>query len=143
MEFIEELNKIKTEIKKLKEIRKEKELIISSNKQCIEYEEDCIKVYRNKNGKKYDSLIILMEKILVSYGIDKARYHCGTLEGTSIQPLLQNANGIFTNFKEEITKIITDKNILKIVDEGVSHYIDIYVLYLILSFPFRKHHVVE
>ena len=62
LEFIEELNKIKTEIKKLKERRKEKELIISSNKQCIEYEEDCIKVYRNKNEKKYDSLIILMEK---------------------------------------------------------------------------------
>ena len=94
MKFIEELNKIKTEIKKLNKIRKIKELIISSNKQCIEYEEDCIKVYRIKNGKKYDSLIILMEKILVSYGIDKARYHGGKLEGTFIQKILQNANGI-------------------------------------------------
>ena len=63
-------------------------MIISSNKQCHEYEEDCIKVYRNNNGKKHDSLIILMEKILVSYGIDKARYHGRTLEGTSIQKLL-------------------------------------------------------
>ena len=58
-----------------------------------------------------------MEKILVSYGIDKARYHCGTLEGTSIQKLLQNANGIFTDFKEEITTIITEKCTFKIVDK--------------------------
>ena len=50
LEFIEELNKIKTEIKKLKDIRKEK-VNLSSNKQCIEYEEDSIKGYRNKNGK--------------------------------------------------------------------------------------------
>ena len=65
----------------------------------------------NKNRKKYDSLIILMEIILVSYGIDKVRYHCGTLEGTSIQTLLQNSNGIFTDSNEEITKIITEKSI--------------------------------
>ena len=51
LKFIEELDKIKTKIKKLKDLRKEKELITSSNKECIEYEEDCIKVYRNKNGK--------------------------------------------------------------------------------------------
>ena len=63
-------------------------MIKSSNIQCIEYEENFIKVYRNKDGKKYDSLIILMEKILVSYEIDKAGYHGGTLEGTSIQKLL-------------------------------------------------------
>ena len=62
LEYIEEINRIKNEIIKLKEIRKEKELIISSNKQCIEYDQDCIKVYRIKNGKKPDSLIILMEK---------------------------------------------------------------------------------
>ena len=84
-------------------------MIISSNKQYIEYEEDCIKVYRIKNGKKPNSLIILMEKILVSYGIDIARYHGGKLEGTSIQKLLQNANGIFNDFKEEIMKIVTEK----------------------------------
>ena len=62
-------------------------MIISSNKHCIEYEEDCIKVYMNTNGKTYDSLIIFMAKTLVSYGIDKARYHSGTLEETSIQKL--------------------------------------------------------
>ena len=66
-----------------------------------------------------------MEKILVSYGIDKSRCHGGTLEGNSIQKLLQNANGIFTAFKEEITEIITEKSILKIVDKEVSRYIEI------------------
>ena len=82
-----------------------------------------------------------MEKILVSYGINKARYHCGTLEGISIQKLLQNANGIFTDFKEEIKKMVTDKSILKIVDEVVVTLK--YALYLILYFPFREHHVVK
>ena len=38
---------------------------------------------------------------------------------------MQNTNEIFTDFKDEITKIITDKSILKIVDEEVSRYIEI------------------
>ena len=50
---------------------------------------------QEKSGKNYDSLTILMEKILVSFGIDKARYHGGTLEGNSIQKSFQNANEIF------------------------------------------------
>ena len=120
---------MKNRIIKLKEIRKEKELIISSNKQCIEYEEDCIKVYRIKNGKRPDSLIILLEKILVSYGIDKSRYHGGKLEGTSIQKLLQNANEIFNDFKEEIMKIVKEKDTLTIVDKEVSRYIEICTLF--------------
>ena len=53
---------LKIKIKELKDFKKEKQLLISSNEQCIEYEEDRIKVYRNKNGIKYDSFIILMEK---------------------------------------------------------------------------------
>ena len=67
--------------------------------------------------------------MLVSYGIDKARYHGGTLEGTSIQKPLQNANGIFNDFKEEIMKIITEKNTLIIVDKEVSRYIEICTLF--------------
>ena len=70
-----------------------------------------------------------MEKRLVSYGIDKARYHSGTLEETSIQKLQQNANGIFTDFKQEITKIITEKSILKILDKEVSRYIKLCTLF--------------
>ena len=103
-------------------------MLISSNKKYIEYEEGRIKVYMNKNGKKHDSLILLIGKILVSYEIVKARYHGGTLEGTSIQKLFQNVNGIFTDFEEEITKIITEKSILKIVDEELSRCIGICTL---------------
>ena len=36
--------------------------------------------YKKKSRKNYDSLTIIMEKILVSFGIDKARYHGGALE---------------------------------------------------------------
>ena len=70
-----------------------------------------------------------MEQLLVSYRIDKARYHVGTLEGIYIQKLLQNANEIFTDFKEEITKIITKKSTLKFVDKEVSCYIEICTLF--------------
>ena len=51
LEFIEKLNKIKVKIKELKDLKKGKELLISSTKQCIKYEEDRIKVYMNKNWK--------------------------------------------------------------------------------------------
>ena len=68
-------------------------------------------------------------KILVSYGTDKARYHGWTLEGTSIQKLLQNANRIFTDFKEEITKIITEESTLIILDKEVSRYIEMCTLF--------------
>ena len=42
---------------------------------------------------------------------------------------MQNVNGIFTDFKEKITKIITEKSILKIVDKEVSRYIEICTLF--------------
>ena len=70
-----------------------------------------------------------MEHTLVFNGIDKARYHGGTLEGASIQKLLQNTNEIFTDFKDDIMKIITEKNISKIVDKEVSRYIEICTLF--------------
>ena len=67
--------------------------------------------------KKYYSLILLIKSILVSYEIDKVRYYGETLEGISIQKPLQNANGIFTDFKDKIKEIIKEKNILKIVEK--------------------------
>ena len=45
------------------------------------------KNYKKKGGKNYDSLTVLMEKILVSFGIDKVRYHGGALDGNYIQKL--------------------------------------------------------
>ena len=50
---------------------------------------------------------------------------------------MQNANGIFTEFKEEITKIITENSILKIVDKEVSCYIEICTLFDSLFFLSR------
>ena len=36
-----------------------------------------------------------MDSTSVSFGIDRARYHGGDLEGTSILKLFQNSNKIF------------------------------------------------
>ena len=74
---------------------------------------------------------------MISYGIDKAWYHGGTWEGTSIQKLLQNANEILTDFEEEITKIITQKSILNILDKEVNRYIEICTLLDYLFFLSR------
>ena len=47
------------------------------------------KINKKSSGKNYDSLTLLIEEILVSSGIDKARYHGGALEGNSIQKLFR------------------------------------------------------
>ena len=70
-----------------------------------------IKSYRSNNGKTYNSLISLMDSTLVSFGIDRARYHSGDLEGTSILILFQNSNKIFHVFQTTIMTIITDDTI--------------------------------
>ena len=75
------LNVLVSTIKELKDVKKDKEQIVTSNKQCISFWKDLIKATRNKTGKNYDSLTLLMEIILVSCGINKARYHLGALEG--------------------------------------------------------------
>ena len=40
-----------------------------------------------------------MDSTLISFGIERARYHCGDLEGTSILKLCQNSNKIFHAFQ--------------------------------------------
>ena len=70
-----------------------------------------------------------MEKILVSFGIDKARYHGGALEGNSIQTLFQNANENFKQFLKEIMTIISDEKVLLILDDQVNRYIEICILF--------------
>ena len=42
---------------------------------------------------------------------------------------MQNANGIFNDFKEEIIKIVTEENTLTIVEKEVSRYIEICTLF--------------
>ena len=61
-----------------------------------------------------------MEKILVSFVIDKARYHGGALEGNSIQKLFQNANEIFKKLLNEIKSIIFDEKVLLILQDQVN-----------------------
>ena len=75
----------------LEECKKDKEQIVTSNKQCITFQKNLIKITRKK-WENYDSLTVLMEIILVSFGIDKARYHGGALEGNYIQNIFQNAH---------------------------------------------------
>ena len=70
-----------------------------------------------------------MEKILVSFGIDKARYHGGALKGNSIQKLYQNANEIFNKLLNEIKSIIFDVSIIKLLQEQVDRYIEICILF--------------
>ena len=124
-----ELVSIISEIKKLKDLKKDKEQIIISNKQCITFQKDLIKTTRKGSGKDYDSLTLLMEKILVTFGIDKARYHGGALEGNSIQKLFQNAHEIFNTFLKEIMTIITDVEIISMLKDQVKRYIEICTLF--------------
>ena len=85
--------------------------------------------YKKKSRKNYDSLTIIMEKILVSFGIDKARYHGGALEGNSIQKLFQNANEIFKQFLIEIKTIISDEKVVLIQNDQINRYIEICILF--------------
>ena len=45
-----------------------------------------------KNSK---TIANILEVKLVEADVDRARYHCGALEGTSIIRLFQNVNNIF------------------------------------------------
>ena len=57
-----EIKVLVSKIKELKDVKKEKELLITSNKQCITNQKDLIKTTRKNSGEKYDSLTLLMEK---------------------------------------------------------------------------------
>ena len=70
-----------------------------------------------------------MEKILVSFGIDKARYHGGALEGNSIQKLFQNANEMFKQFLIEIKTIISDEKDVLILNNQINRYMEICILF--------------
>ena len=91
---------------------KEQKSITLGNKQCITYQKNNIKTYRSNNGRKYTSLTSLMDSTLVSFEIDRAKYHGGDLERTSIIKLFQNSNKIFHVFQTKIMTIITDDSVL-------------------------------
>ena len=54
-----------------------------------------ILTYRSSHNKNSKTIANILEAKLVEAGIDRTRYHCGDLEGTSIIRLFQNANIIF------------------------------------------------
>ena len=70
-----------------------------------------------------------MDSTLVSFGINRARYHSGDLEGTSILRLFQNSNKIFRVFQTKFMRIITDDSILTNLDDQVNRYIKICTLF--------------
>ena len=51
MECNNELNVLVSTIKELKDVKKDKEQIITSNKQCITFQKDILKTTRKKVGK--------------------------------------------------------------------------------------------
>ena len=70
-----------------------------------------------------------MDSTLVSFGINRARYHSGDLEGTSILRLFQNSNKSVHSFQTKIMIIIADDSILINLDYKVNRYIKICTLF--------------
>ena len=70
-----------------------------------------------------------MESKIIEYGIDRAKYHGGDLEGTSIVRMFQNSNEIFNQFKISITKFISEEVQKKEVNDIIERYIEICTLF--------------
>ena len=88
-----------------------------------------IKDYRLFNNKNSKSIANILEAKLVEFGIDRARYHGGDLEGTSIIRLFQNANKIFNQFSMKIKNIITNEEQKKEVEDYTMRFIEICTLF--------------
>ena len=61
-----------------------------------------------------------MDSKLVSFGINRARYHSSDWEGTSILKLFQNANNIFQVFQTKIKTIVNNNLILTDLDNQIN-----------------------
>ena len=92
----------------------------------------------NKESKKKikekpsRNLTFILESKLIEHGIDRAKYHGGDLEGTSIVRIFQNSNEIFTQFKEDISKLIKEEDKINEVIDVTERYIEICTLFDIL-----------
>ena len=73
-----------TKIDKLTKDRKQFDCLIQSTNQLIISKKRNIKNHRSSNNKHLKSIANILEAKLVEFGIDRARYHGGDLEGTSI-----------------------------------------------------------
>ena len=74
---------------------KENGSLIKRTRQLILLQKNVIATYRLSNGKNPNVITKILEAKLVDFVIDRARYHCGDLEGNSIVRLFQNTNKIF------------------------------------------------
>ena len=103
--------------------------MIQSTNQLINSQKKNIKNYRSLNNIHFKPITNILETKLVEFGIDRARYHGGDLEGTSIIRLFQNVGKIFNKFSFEINKIIKNKEQKKEVNDYTSRYIEICTLF--------------
>ena len=79
--------------------------------------------------KPSKNITFLLESKLIEYGIDRAKYHGGDLEGTSIVRMFQNSNESFTQFKISITKFISEEIQINEVNDVTERYIEICTLF--------------
>ena len=66
---------------------------------------------------------------MIEYGIDRAKYHGGDLEGTSIVQIFHHSNEIFNKFKINITKLTSEEDQINEVNVVTERYIEIYTLF--------------
>ena len=82
--------------------------MIQSTNQLITSKKKNIKNHRSSKNKHSISITNILEAKLVEFVIDRARYHGGVLQGTSIIRIFQNETNIFKQFSIVINKIITN-----------------------------------
>ena len=87
-----------------------------------------IKNHRISNNKHSKSITNILEAKLLEFGFDRARYHGGDLEGTSIVRLFQNVDNIFNQFSIAIKNIITNDEQKKEVEDYTMRFIEICTL---------------
>ena len=87
--------------------------MIIGTKQIISSRQIKINTYRSSHEKNSKSITNILEAKLVEFGIDRARYHGGDLEGTSVVRIFQNSEKMFKQFSIEINKIITNETLKK------------------------------
>ena len=73
-----------TKIDKLTKDRKQFDCLIQSTNKLIISKKRNLKNHRSSNNKHSKSIANILEAKLVEFGIDRARYHGGDLEETSI-----------------------------------------------------------
>ena len=81
---IQHKKNLATKIDKLSKLKKTFDCLIQSTNQLINSQKKNIKNYRSLNNIHSKPITNILEAKLVESGIDRARYHGGDLEGTSI-----------------------------------------------------------